>query len=299
MLPSFTMKAMLDAVVEFRLRDLTLVPPLVIRLVHDPLVSQYDLSTLCRISSGSAPTSPEIIQQLAKKFPRCGFRQGYGMTESTACITCHPPEYYDYKYAHTGGTVVASTVVKVVDPDTGKELGYNEEGEIWARGPQIAMGYLGNPTATTEAFDKDGFLHTGDIGALDEEGLIHITDRIKEMIKVKGIAVAPAELEDLLLGHPDVEDCAVVSVRDDYSGERPKAFVTVKKPVQPSKEVAKKLMDHVRDRKVRFKWIHEIEFIDLVPKSPSGKILRRVLKQREKDGVFGFVVKDDRPRARL
>lgn len=300
MLPAFSMQAMLSAIVEYQLPDLAMVPPIVIRLVHDPIVSKFDLSCLRLLSSGSAPLSDEIIQLLAKKFPHCGFRQGYGMTESTACISCHSPEDYDYKNAHTGGTIVASTVVKVVDPDSGKELGYNQPGEIWAKGPQIAMGYLGNAKATEESFDKDGFLHTGDIGAIDERNFIRITDRIKEMIKVKGIAVAPAELEDLLLGHPDVEDVAVVGVRDDYAGERPKAFVVLKSGKPKGKEMGQKLMEYVREKKVRFKWVREIEFLDVVPKSPSGKILRRILREREKNGVRSdFVVKDDRPRAML
>jgi 4-coumarate--CoA ligase len=300
MLPSFTMPSFLRTVVEYQVADLTLVPPIVIRLVRDPVVNNYDLRCIQRISSGSAPTSDEIIRLLQKKFPWTGFKQGYGATESCACISAHPPDKYDYKYANSGGMLVASTVAKVVD-ENGKEVGVNETGEIWARGPQMAMGYLGNPEATAETFDADGFFHTGDIGSIDEEGFIHIQDRIKEMIKVKGQQVAPAEMEDLLLGHVEVEDCAVLGILDDYAGERPKAYVVPKPEVKVSEELGMRLMEYVREKKVRYKWIREVEFTKAIPRNPSGKILRRVLKERERSGKGpkGLVVKDERERARL
>ncbi|KMP00403.1 luciferin 4-monooxygenase [Coccidioides immitis RMSCC 2394] len=293
MLPQFNMELMLQTIVEYQISELVLVPPLVIRLVNDPIASKYDLSCVKRISCGAAPLSEQITQLLQQKFPQSGFKQGYGMTESCSCITSHSPKYYDYKYANTVGDIVPSTTVKIID-DNGKELGYNQPGEIIAKGPQIAMGYLGNPTATAEAFDTDGFLHTGDIGYMTEEGLIRIVDRIKEMIKVKGIAVAPAELEDLLLGHPDVADCAVLGVKDDYASEKPKAYVVLRDGLSVSEEMGKKLMKYVSERKVRFKWVEEIEFTDAVPKSPSGKILRRVLREKERSGKDrGFTVKRD------
>lgn len=294
MLPAFTMKDMLDTVVSYQLSELLLVPPILIRLVRDPLVDQYDLSHIRRFSSGAAPLSEEIIQLLQKKFPHTGFKQGYGMTESCSCITAHPPDRYDYKYAHAVGTIVASTEVKIIDPD-GTELGINQPGELLARGPQIVMGYLNNPKATAETFDTDGWLHTGDQAVIDAEGLVTITDRIKEMIKVKGIAVAPAELEDLLLGHPKVEDVAVMGIRDDYAGERPKAYVVLAGGSKGSDEVGRQLLRYVRERKVRHKWITEVEFVEVVPKSASGKILRRVLrdgKGRDERKVVRDVVKD-------
>ena len=206
------------------------------------------------------------------------------MTESCSCITAHPPEKYDYKYGHTVGTICASTEIKVIDLD-GNELGLNEPGEvsanstsdntntlthltpssqILARGPQITMGYLNNPAATAETFDQDGWLHTGDQGLIDKEGMLTITDRIKEMIKVKGIGVAPAELEDLLLGHPNVEDVAVMSIPDDYTGERPKAYVVPKGggKQRSQDELRQELIKYVQERKLRTKWITEIEFVE-------------------------------------
>lgn len=301
MLPSFSMDSMLATVQEYKLEEMLLVPPIVIRMVRDDkTLAKYDLSSLKRFSSGAAPLSAEILDLLAKRFPGTGFKQGYGMTESCSCITAHPPDKYDFKYASRVGTIVASTEVKIVDPESGKECGLNEPGEIWARGPQIVMGYLNNKKATDETFDKDGFLHTGDIGTLDEEGLITITDRLKEMIKVKGIGVAPAELEDLLLGHADIEDVAVLGIPDDYSGERPKAYVVLhhSKRNDPT-GTGQRLIKYVQDKKVRHKWITEIEVIDEIPKSPSGKILRRVLRDLNKSGKKGVVIKDSRERARL
>ena len=129
MQPAFSMKTMLDTVVEYQIAELLLVPPILIRMVRDPIVDEYDLSFLTRFSSGAAPLSEEIIQQLKQKFPNTGFKQGYGMTESCSCITAHPPECYDYKFAHQVGTICASTTVKIVKED-GTEAGVGEPGEI-------------------------------------------------------------------------------------------------------------------------------------------------------------------------
>ena len=214
------------------------------------------------------------------------------MTESCSCITAHPPELYDYKYAHAVGTLIPCTEAKIIDMER-KELGVNEPGEVLAKGPQVVMGYLNNPKATAETFDSDGWLHTGDQGFIDEQGLLTITDRIKEMIKVKGIGVAPAELEDLLLGHPKVEDTAVLGLHDDYSGERPKAYVVPKRDVKADEALARDLMRYVKDRKVRHKWITEVEFVEEIPKSASGKILRRVLRDKSDESAKKNIFRDE------
>lgn len=325
MLPSFTMPSMLAAVVKHQVEELLLVPPILIRLVRDPVVAEYDLSCVKRFSSGAAPLSDEIIQLLKKKFPGTGyvflfvsrsqkrspfsglaytlksrsrFKQGYGQTESCSCITAHPPSLYDYQYAHAVGTIVAATEVKVITED-GREGGVGEAGELLARGPQVVMGYLDNAAATRETFDANGWLHTGDQGMVDAQGLVHILDRIKELIKVKGIGIAPAELEDLLLGHAKVEDVAVLGVKDDYSGELPKAYVVLKQGASADEATGKEILQYVKDKKVRYKWVKEVEFIQEIPKSASGKILRRVLRDKAKsDGAQGFVVRDE-AKARL
>ncbi|KAF2687843.1 acetyl-CoA synthetase-like protein [Lentithecium fluviatile CBS 122367] len=298
MLPQFTMEGMLNVICEYKLSELLLVPPILIRLVHDPIVDKYDLGHITRFSSGAAPLSEEIIQLLQKKFPNTGFKQGYGMTESCSCITAHPPEKFDYKYAHSGGAIVASTEVKILKED-GTEGDIGEQGEVLARGPQVVMGYLNNPNATRETFDSDGWLHTGDQGMVDSENMIYITDRIKELIKVKGIGVAPAELEDLLLGHSHVEDVAVMGIQDDYSGELPKAFVKLKNGIEQDTAVGRELIAFVQEKKVRHKWVREVEFIGEIPKSASGKILRRVLREKERSGEGRGVVVKDENRAKL
>lgn len=321
MLPTFTLPGMLTAIIDYKVEELILVPPIFIRIVQDPAVKPFLpklQATVKRWSSGSAPIAPEILRALQRMFPDTGFRQGYGATESTACISAHPPSHFDYKYAHTGGKLVANTIAKVIalNPPTSDStstdqdevlLGPGETGEICAKGPQIAMGYLNNPAATRETFDKDGFLHTGDVGYINDEGLIVISDRIKEMIKVKGQQVAPAELEDLLLGVDEVEDVAVIGISDVYSGEVPKAFVMLKKrdctTTGDLEKVGRKLIEYVRGKKVKYKWLKEIEFVDAVPKSPTGKLLRRVLKGWERDDKArkrGFVVRaEERERAKL
>lgn len=292
MLPKFTLQDFLKAIVAHQITDLTLVPSIVIRLVHDPEVGDYDIACVKRIACGAAPLGLEILKQLEEKMPQVGFRQSYGMTESCCCVSTHPPEFGSFKYGNNGGMLLGSTIVKIIDVDTGKELGPNETGEILVKGPQVAMGYLTNPTDTAETFGSDGFLRTGDIGSIDGQGFIHIVDRIKEMIKVKGQQVAPAELEHLILGHPDVDDCAVLGVADDYSAERPKAYVALKPNVDPGKAIGVELIEYVKKRRVRYKWVREIEFVDSIPRNPSGKILRRVLRERAKTGVRGLVVKD-------
>ncbi|KAJ6015956.1 hypothetical protein N7540_010547 [Penicillium herquei] len=301
MLPAFNMKDMLDTVVKHQISELLLVPPIIIRLLRDPIVKEYDLSHIRRFSSGAAPLSAEVLQELQRRFPNTGFKQGYGMTESCSCITAHPAEKSTYEYAHRVGSIVANTEVKIIDPDTGSELGYNEPGEILARGPQIVMGYLNNDKATRETFDSQAWLHTGDVGFIDHEGFITITDRIKEMIKVKGIAVAPAEIEDLLLGHPSIDDVAVGAIPDDYTGQRPKAYVVLKPEISRGKDqdaivaLLQDVVQYVQNNKVRHKWVTEVELVGEIPKSASGKILRRVLRQLEQgDGKGRVIVRRDR-----
>ncbi|KAB5560329.1 CoA ligase [Coniochaeta sp. 2T2.1] len=301
MLPSFTMESMLDTVARYRIEEMLVVPPILIRMVREPeILAKYDLQCVKRFSSGAAPLSAKILALLQETFPGTGFKQGYGMTESCSCITSHPPEKYGFQYAFRVGTLVANTQMKIVDPTTGKECQLNEPGEIWARGPQVVMGYLNNREATDETFDRDGFLHTGDIGFLDEEGMLTISDRLKEMIKVKGIGVAPAELEDTLLGHEVVKDVAVLGMPDDYAGERPKAFVVLKQSaLHNPRRAGERLIKHVQENKVRHKWIREIQIVHEIPKSPSGKILRRVLRDLSKQGIQGVVVRDGDGRAKL
>lgn len=299
-LGKFDFESLLRTVADNKIKELLVVPPILIRMVRQPeIVAKYDLSHVERFSSGAAPLSKEIINLLEKQFPNTGFKQGYGMTESCSAICSHPPSKYAFKYADKVGMVVASTEVRIVHTETGKLCEVGQAGEIWARGPQVVRGYLENPTATAETFTTDGFLRTGDIGFIDEEGLLSITDRMKEMIKVKGVGVAPAELENLLLGHPAVSDCAVCGIPDERAGERPKAFIVLSPSfTDRPREVCDGLFEFVRANKSRYKALAEIEVVKAIPKSPSGKILRKVLRTPDK-AKSRLAVRESGERAKL
>lgn len=216
------------------------------------------------------------------------------MTESCSCVTVTVMGEDSYDHAHTVGRVCASTTIKIVD-EHGNEVAPGMSGEMLVKGPQVTMGYLGNAKATAETFEFDAagerWLRTGDVATVDVHGRVTITDRIKEMIKVNGVQVAPAELEDLLLGHPKVEDTAVLGVPHELLGEVPKAFVVLKQANQAEvmtekgrAEVEAELVAYVKsNRGAKAKWLGGgVRFVESVPKSPSGKILRRVLKDQEK-----------------
>jgi len=172
---------------------------------------------------------------------------------------------------------IPNTECKVMDPPSGAELGAGAQGEVWIRGPQVMMGYLNNPQATAAMLDADGWLHTGDIGSVDAAGYLHIVDRLKELIKYKGFQVAPAELEGLLLTHPAVADAAVIPCPDPEAGEVPKALVVLKAAVTPEE-----LMTFGHQQVAQYKKIRQLEVVSQIPKSPSGKILRRVLVEQER-----------------
>lgn len=274
-MPKFNIKSMLDIIVRYQIRELTLVPPLLIRMVEDPIVSQYDLTCIRIFSSGSAPMPPRILNLLQVKFPHAGFKQGWGMTESCSCLTAHDPEHYDYKYSATVGPIVANTELMFVN-EAGEEV--DGEGEILARGPQCAMAYLDNPQATQETFVRGGWLRTGDLGRMLPNGCVQITGRLKEIIKVKGVGVAPVELEELLLSHPAVLDVAVIGLPDEYSGETPHACVIAAPGLRASPALSHQLIEFVKNRKNRTKWVSGVSFIKEVPRAGSGKIMRRQLK---------------------
>ncbi|HZD24576.1 MAG TPA: AMP-binding protein, partial [Acidimicrobiia bacterium] len=180
------------------------------------------------------------------------------------------------------GVLVPNTEARLVNPQTGNDVGVDESGELWLRGPQVMKGYRNNPAATAASIDEEGWFHTGDIGRVDSDGHWYITDRLKELIKYKGFQVAPAELEAVLLTHASIADAAVVGVPDEEAGEIPKAFVVRQ---EGTSLTADEVIDHVAARVATFKKVRAVEFIDEIPKSLSGKILRRVLREGERAGV--------------
>lgn len=275
--PRFDMVQMLELTQKYKITRLFLVPPIVLALAKHPVVDTYDLSSVRQIFSGAAPLGGDIADAAAKRLG-CTMAQGYGMTELSPVTHAVPDG--DYQVGSVG-TLVANTQARLVDPETGEDVSPGGRGEIWVRGPQVMKGYLNNPEATAVTIDGDGWLHTGDVGVIDaDSGHTYIVDRLKELIKVKGFQVPPAELEALLITHPQVADVAVIGVPDDAAGELVKAFV-VRAPAADGVGVdAATLQTFVLEHVAKYKQVSIVEFIDAIPKSASGKILRRELRER-------------------
>ena len=272
-MPRFDFEPFLKVLQDWRIALAHIVPPVAVALAKNPVVDRYDLSRLRWLLCAAAPLGSEMTELVERRL-NVRMRQGYGMTEASPATHYTAP---DECRAGKGGTLVPCTECRIVDTETGRDLGANRAGEVWIRGPQVMKGYLNNPEATARTVDADGWLHTGDIGVVDDEGYILIVDRLKELIKVKGFQVAPAELEALLLKHPNIADAAVIPVADDDAGEVPKAVVVARGAI-----TADDVIEFVRAEVAHYKRVRYVEFVDAIPKSASGKILRRVLVERER-----------------
>lgn len=294
-LPKFDLTQFLNAIETYKINHLPVVPPICVRLLSEKeTCRKYDLSSVRCLYTGAAPTGKETVEELLKMYPKWHIGQGYGMTES-ATVVCSTSE--DDICQGTSGSLVPGTRAKVIDADGREITEYGVPGELLVQSPSVTLGYLNNEKATAEAFiwDEDGrWLKTGDeiIVTKSPQGNEHLTivDRLKELIKVKGHQVAPAELEAHLLSHPSVDDCAVIAVPHDRDGEVPKAFVVTPKSMASRKDedIAAEITKHVQDHKAHYKWLKGgIEFVDEIPKSPSGKILRRLLRDREREARRG------------
>ena len=273
-MPRFELEPCLQAVQDYKVTRFFLVPPIVVLLAKHSAIDKYDLSSVTRAFSGAAPLDADTAQAASARIG-CRLSQGYGLTETSP--VSHIVADDETPVPGSVGSTVPNTECKIVDVAAGKELGRNEDGEIWIRGPQVMKGYLNNAEATRNSIDADGFFHTGDIGHIDDHDQYFIVDRLKELIKYKGFQVAPAELEALLLSHPKIADVAVIGVLDDEGEEVPKAFVVLKEPASPDE-----IMEFVAARVAPHKKVRRVEVVDQIPKSPTGKILRRILRDREK-----------------
>jgi len=277
-LRQFDLEKFLRALEKYEVNVVGVVPPIVLALAASPLVERFDLSKLEALHCGAAPLSSEVANACST---RLGVRvsYGYGMTELS------PLSHLSYRNAEkhkpdSTGYCLPNTVCKIIDVETKVVLKPGEKGEVCVRGPQVMKGYLGQPEATAEMIDSEGWVHTGDIGYADEDGALFIVDRLKELIKYKGRQVAPAELEAVLLSHPAIADAAVIPSPDEKAGEVPIAFVVLKKSATPAE-----IIDFVAERVAAHKKIRRVEFVDEIPKSPAGKILRRLLVQRVREHV--------------
>ncbi|XP_027070947.1 4-coumarate--CoA ligase 2-like [Coffea arabica] len=275
----FEINALMELVQKYKVTIAPFVPPIVLEIAKSPVVDKYDLSSIRMVMSGAAPMGKELEDTVRAKLPKAVLGQGYGMTEAGPLLSmclAFAKEPFDVK-SGACGTVVRNAEMKIVDPETNLSLPRNQAGEICIRGDQIMKGYLNDPEATENTIDKEGWLHTGDIGYIDDDDEIFIVDRLKELIKYKGFQVAPAELEAMLISHPCISDAAVVSMKDEAAGEVPVAFVV---RANGSKISEDEIKQFISNQVIFYKRIHRVFFMDKIPKAPSGKILRKDLRAK-------------------
>lgn len=271
-MPRFDLEQALTMIQEHKVTWFFAVPPIVLAFAKHPMVDEYDTDSLKVIFSGAAPLSGELGDEAEARMG-CSVIQGYGMTELSPVSHATIP---GQGKSGSSGVTVSNTECRIVDLE-GNDLGVDEDGELWIRGPQVMKGYLNNDEATAQTIDSDGWLHTGDVAHFDSDGHIYIVDRIKELIKFKGFQVPPAELEGLLLTHPAIADSAVIGIPDPECGEIPKAFVTLKPGAEAT---AEEIQEFIAGQVATYKQVRLLEFIPEIPKSASGKILRRELRDR-------------------
>jgi len=274
-LPRFELAEFLRVIARYRIQRVLAVPPILVALAKHPIVESYDLSSVETIGSGAAPLDADLARTVGRRLG-CRVVQGYGTTEMSP-VSHSVPDDVDPDVA-TVGPLLPNMEAMVVDPATGAELPPGERGELWCRGPNVMAGYLNAPEATAATLDADGWLHTGDLVTVDADGVFTIVDRLKELIKYKGWSVAPAELEAVLLAHDRIADAAVVGVRDAEGEEMPKAFVV---PRPGADLTAAEVTAFVAERVAPYKKVRAVEFVDAIPRSAAGKILRRQLRARE------------------
>lgn len=278
-LPRFEPESFLKALQDWRVELAHIVPPMAVALAKHPAVQSYDLRHLEAMFSGAAPLGPGVTEAVEQRL-KIVVKQGYGMTEASPVT--HYSDTHSAVRPGTVGRLVPSTDCRIVDVESGRDARAGEPGEVWIRGPQVMQGYLNNAEATARTVDREGWLHTGDIGSVDADGYLTILDRLKELIKVKGYQVAPAELEALLLKHPRIADAAVIPVLDEECGEVPKALVVARGDLTADEVIA-----FVHAQVAHYKRVRHVAFVDAIPKSASGKILRRVLVARERGAHTG------------
>ncbi|KAE9620946.1 putative AMP-dependent synthetase/ligase, AMP-binding enzyme domain-containing protein [Lupinus albus] len=274
-LSKFEMHDMLLSIEKFRATFLPLVPPILVAMINnaEAIKAKYDLSSLHSVLSGGAPLSKEVTEGFVENYPNVAILQGYGLTESTG-VGASTDSLEESRRYGTAGLLSPATEAKIVDPESGEALPVNRTGELWLRGPTIMKGYFSNAEATASTLDSQGWLRTGDVCYIDNDGFVFIVDRLKELIKYKGYQVPPAELEALLLTHPAISDAAVIPYPDREAGQIPFAYVVRKDGSSLSEN---EIMDFVAKQVAPYKRIRRVAFTSSVPKNPSGKILRKDL----------------------
>ncbi|CAN6703699.1 unnamed protein product [Malus baccata var. baccata] len=275
LMQKFELNNMLDAIKTHKVSNIPAVPPVILGLVKHASKTACDLSSLRRVGSGAAPLSKELIDEFRKRFPWVEMRPGYGLTESCGAATFFISDKQAKAHSASCGELLPGFLAKIVDIETGEALPPYKEGELWLKSPTIMKEYLGNVEATLATIDSDGWLKTGDLCYFDEEGLLYIADRIKELIKHNGYQVAPAELEAILLSHPQILDAAVIPVEDEEAGQIPMAYVV--RAATPDGLTEDQVIQFVAGQVAPYKKVRRVDFISAIPRSPASKILRKEL----------------------
>lgn len=285
-MPKFDLEDFCSFIQEFKITFAYVVPPIVLLLSKHPSVSKYDLSSIRMMNSGAAPLTRELVDAVHGRL-NIPVKQGYGLSETSP--TTHTQPWGDWnKTTGSVGTLLPYQTAKYMSAEE-KEMPVGEVGELWIKGPNVFKGYLNNPEGTAHALTSDGYFKTGDVGYQDKDGNFYITDRVKELIKYKGFQVPPAELEGILVSHPKVNDAAVIGIYDkDQASEIPRAYIVPKDGLGKTDQDAKEIVDWLATKVAHHKKLRGgVRFVDEIPKSVSGKILRRMLKvkaQEEEDG---------------
>ncbi|KAJ1039208.1 hypothetical protein NDA10_000558 [Ustilago hordei] len=284
-LPRFDLDVFCSAVEKFKCNVSYVVPPILVLLAKDPRAKKYNLKSLKWVMSGAAPLGAELSLEVEATHPGLKVTQGWGLSETSPTATFARPDEY---HAHMGscGRLLAGVEGRLVDED-GNDVGFEQgengkPGEFWVRGPTIMKGYLNNKEATDDCITPDGWFKTGDV-AIMKDNFFWIVDRKKELIKYKGFQVPPAELEATLLSHPKIADAAVIGIQDkEQATELPRAYVVLKEDVAKSENpdaVAKEIIEWTATKVANHKRLRGgVRILEVIPKSPSGKILRRLLR---------------------
>ncbi|XP_023004760.1 4-coumarate--CoA ligase 1-like [Cucurbita maxima] len=281
----FEIVSLLELVEKYKASIVPIVPPILLAIAKSSEFEKYDMSSVRVLKSGGAPLGKKLEDAVREKFPTAILGQGYGMTEAGPVLTmslAFAKEPFPVKPGACG-TVVRNAEMKIIDPETGVSLPANSAGEICIRGDQIMKGYLNDLESTKRTIDKEGWLHTGDIGFIDDDDELFIVDRLKELIKFKTFQVAPAELEALLIAHPKLSDAAVIGMPDEQAGELPVAFVVNANGGEITEEDVKQF---ISEQVVFYKRLKRVFFVNAIPKAPSGKILRKELRSQLAAGVY-------------